>query len=704
MKYILIMCVFFSCATISNLNEKNHNYLYLENLQGEKSLEFVKRHNKQSQAQFKEHDLYNEIEKGALKILDNPEKTPKGTIHGKYLINFWRDKFSVRGILRKMLLTKYLEGSNEWKTVVDIDKLARQDKKNWNYKRFIVEQKKNKRAILYLSEGGKSAFVFKEFDLVSGKFIANGFSSETEAKSNISWVDENHIVIGSDFGKGTLSKSGYPKMLKLWKRGQKLEDAKVMIKVDDSYSSVRSIVDVTDVTDAVDGKILIVAQKTVYQREYYDYNLKTLKLKKYSLPSFISFETRKDNYLLVSTREDWNVNGKSFKAGDLIKIHEPDLLKGQLKAELLFSPKENQSLLDIYKTKTNLIIRLLEDVAPKLLVLRPINNRWIFEELKLPEKLGTAELLSVNGTRDDFFVSHESFLIPNSLYYFNFKKSKMRLVKRQRSGFNEDDFVEQQFFAISKDKIKIPYFLVSKKNLTLDGNNPTLLEAYGGFMNPSLPYYSELTGKNWLERGGVLIIANIRGGSEYGPSWHKSAKKEKRQNSFDDFIAVAEDLIARNITNPSKLAIGGGSNGGLLVGVALTQRPDLFSAVICNVPILDMERFHKFLSGHSWIGEYGDPDKEEDLKYLLKYSPFHNLKPGVGYSRPFFYSSTLDDTVHPAHARKMVAKLEDLGQKVLYYENTEGGHDGESNNKQRAVKAAMNYVYLYQQLGMQTDK
>jgi prolyl oligopeptidase len=320
------------------------------------------------------------------------------------------------------------------------------------------------------------------------------------------------------------------------------------------------------------------------------------------------------------------------------------------------------------------------------------------KKLELPDEFATNYINSLEKTRNDFFLTQASFNKPYTLYYFN--NGKFEFVRKQKSKFNSDNLVVEQHFATSKDGAKVPYFQVSKKGIKRDGNNPTEVYAYGGFQHSQLPFYSGTLGKHWLEKGGVFVLANIRGGSEYGTKWHKQALKENRQNAFNDFYAVAEDLIARKVSSPKKLAVRGGSNGGLLTAVAMTQRPDLYNAVISAVPLTDMERFHKLLAGHSWVGEYGNPDNEEERKYLLEYSPFHQLRKNEDYPIPFVFTSTLDDRVHPGHARKFVAKMKDLGHPVIYYENTEGGHAGSSNYKQRASIKAMQYLYLYERLGM----
>lgn len=692
-KYLILLITLTACTTLPSENEMNKKYLYLEEIQGKESLNFANSLSAKTKQRYELNPKFKSIKEDILKDLNDPEKIPYGSIHGEYVYNFWKDKKNPRGLWRRMTLKSYIVGKSKWEILINVDKLAAKEKKNWIWKRPNIESTKYRKAIVSLSIGGKDAKVMREFDLRTKTFVKNGFNIFDEGKNYITWIDENNVFVSANYGPGTVTKAGYPRQSRYWKRGQTYKQAKLINEIPENYSYGYPYYD-----RKVKKTIFIITPQR-YQYEYYHFDDKNKKiLGKLPLPKFVEIEERVKNRLLLSTREKWNIGNQDYLPGDLISVNEDQLINGDLITELVFRPNKRQSLQSIYSSKSRLYISLLNDVKQEIRTLTLKNNQWLLEKLKLPDSFARSYIKSISNNRDDFFITQASFTKPYTLYYF--KDGKFNFVRKQKSKFNDKDLKVEQYFAKSKDGTLVPYFQVSKKNIKLDGNNPTEVYAYGGFQHAKLPFYSGSLGKHWLEKGGVFVLANIRGGSEYGVRWHKDALKEKRQNAFNDFYAVAEDLIKRKVSSPKKLAARGGSNGGLLTAVAMTQRPDLYNAIVSAVPLTDMERFHKLLAGHSWVGEYGDPEKEEEKNYLLKYSPYHQLEKEQDYPIPFVFTSTLDDRVHPGHARKFVAKMKDLGHDVIYYENTEGGHAGSSNYNQRASIKAMQYLYLYERLGM----
>ena len=401
--------------------------------------------------------------------------------------------------------------------------------------------------------------------------------------------------------------------------------------------------------------------------------------------------------LIVWLKSDWRVNGVTYQQGSLVSVDYDELLHGRQVAGIIFKPAEKSSINNVSGTQNLVLVSVINNISGELYEYSYRHGTWVRQKVAAPE-YGRISLIDADQDSDQYFFTFANFLTPQSLYWVSQKGSEPKKVKSRPECFDARPFSVTQHEATSKDGTAIPYFLVAKKDLSRNGNNPVILKGYGGFGISMRPSYVPEDGYAWLENGGAIVLANIRGGEEFGPLWHKGAMKENRQKVYDDFIAVAEDLIRSKITSPEHLGIVGGSNGGLLVGAAVTQRPDLFGGVVCQVPLLDMRRYNRLLAGASWMDEYGDPDKPEEWAYIQKYSPYHNVFSGRKYPRVFFVTSTRDDRVHPAHARKMAAKMEDMGHKVYYYENTEGGHNATATNKQLAFMKALEYVYFLQQL------
>ena len=568
--------------------------------------------------------------------------------------------------------------------------MSEADGVKWVYKGAAGLYPKYDRFLVSLSNGGGDAVVIKEFDVNKKAFVENGFTVE-EAKGGVSYIDENTVIISTDFGPGSMTTSGYPSQAKVWKRGTALKDATLI------YTG-----DINDVgawggvmRDGAKAYTIISRAITFYTSETYVWmDNKAVKLE---LPEDAESNGFINNQYIIALKSDWTVRGVTYKQGDLISLDFTELLKGVYQIQLIYRPDEFSSISGVSATKNKLLLELISNVNGELYVYTFSQNVWTKEKVKAPE-YGKISVVDADEFSDKYYFNFANFLTPTTLYYADAASGDVKPIKSLPAYFDGSKFKVEQFKATSADGTLVPYFIVSSKTAANNGHNPTLLYAYGGFESSSLPFYSGTVGTAWLERGGVYVLANIRGGGEYGPKWHQAGLKEKRQNVYNDFHAVAEDLIKRKITAPEHLGIMGGSNGGLLMGVAFTQRPDLYKAVVCQVPLLDMERYNKLLAGASWMGEYGNPDIPEEWAFIKKYSPYHNLKENAAYPEVFFTTSTRDDRVHPGHARKMVAKMESMGYKVYYYENIEGGHAGASTNEQRAKSAALEYSYLWMKL------
>jgi prolyl oligopeptidase len=677
----------------ANSGTDDDPYLCLEDITGERSLAWVREQNAATARELEAGAGFTMLRWRLLSIFDSKERIPQIAKRGAYYYNFWRDESHVRGLWRRTTLEEYEKAQPAWETVLDLDKLGGAEKENWVWKGYAVLKPTYDRALVFLSRGGADAFVLREFDLTAKQFIAGGFFLP-EAKSGVSWRNRDTLYVGTDFGPGSLTRSGYPRIVKEWTRASPLEQARTVFqgKVEDVGVGAMVVHD--------HGRIyeFIRRRPTFFTNEIYirrgDQWVKIDKPDDARVDTF-------QNHLLLQLRSDWTIDKKTYPAGALLAADLEAYLRDDRKFALLFEPAERKSLAGTGATKNYLILNELENVRNKLYRLKCEAGQWTRKMLEVPT-LGSVDLRGIDPDEsDDYFLTVTDFLTPPSLYLGTVGRAEQEKLKSLPAFFAADDLEISQHEAMSKDGTRIPYFQLSPKSLWLNGENPLLLYGYGGFEVSLLPNYIPSVGSAWLERGGVYVLANIRGGGEFGPNWHEAARKDKRQNAFDDFIAVAEDLIARKVTSPNHLGIQGGSNGGLLVGVILTQRPELFKAAVCQAPLLDMKRFNKLLAGASWVDEYGDPDKPEDWSYISRYSPYHNLTKDRKYPRVLFMTSTRDDRVHPGHARKMVAKMKDQGHDVLYFENIEGGHGGAADNKQAAYMSALGYTFLIKELSVE---
>ena len=665
-------------------------YLWLEDVTSERALSWVREQDAFSTNELERSQDFEPIRKRLLAILDSKEKIPYVSKHGKYYYNFWRDQNNVRGLWRRTTLEEFKKTQPSWETVLDLDQLSTAEKENWVWKGYDILYPTYDRCLISLSRGGADASVVREFDLPTKQFVTNGFFLP-EAKSAVAWRNRDALYIGTDFGPGSLTSSGYPRIVKEWKRGTPVGEAKPVFegKVEDVSVDADVIHDHGSTYEFIRRGVTFFTSEDFLRR-----GDNWVKLDKPADAQVSTFEDQ----LLLRLRSDWTVGGRTYPAGALLTTALKPFLDGKRNFNVLFEPTERKSLAGWSGTKHYLIVNELDNVRNRLYVLQRKGGAWTRTPLDAPS-FGSVSANGIDADEsDDYFMTATDFLTPSSLYLGTVGKSDLEKLKSLPAFFDANGLEITQHEAISKDGTKVPYFQVARKGLALDSSNPTLLYGYGGFEISMLPSYSAGVGSAWLERGGVYVLANIRGGGEFGPKWHEAARKAHRQRAYDDFIAVAEDLIHRKVTSPSHLGIQGGSNGGLLMGVMFTERPDLFKAVVCQVPLLDMRRFNKLLAGASWMDEYGDPDKPEDWAYISKYSPYQNVAKEKNYPRILFLTSTRDDRVHPGHARKMVAKMNAQTHDVLYYENTEGGHGAAANNKQAAFMSALAYTFLLKEL------
>jgi prolyl oligopeptidase len=668
-------------------------FLWLEEVESDEALNWVEKHNSETMSQLASDPGYQPALDIVTHLLNAEDRIAYGSIKGDYVYNFWQDEEHVRGILRRTSLEEYLKASPEWETALDIDQLNRDEGQSWVYKGISYLPPDYDRGLVSLSPGGKDAVEVREFDLIYKKFIKDGFFLP-EAKSNVDWYDANTLIIGTDFGEGSLTTSGYPRFVKLWQRGTGLDEARTLLEGDTS-----------DVWTwgwchhSTEGRTFIVERGVSFWESIHWLVDEELNLIQLPFPTDATIQEIFKNYVVVKLHSDW----LGIAEGSVIAVKTTDLSADDIrsKIDVIFTPDETTTAEYVTVTKDYMIVSILENVSGKILYYVPpdtqTGNEWTSKEIALPG-LATVGVFSTSAYTNNLMVWYEDFLNPTSVSLLSDPGGTPKEIKSLPARFDAGGFQVHQYQATSRDGTSIPYYVVAAKDLHLDGSNPTLLYGYGGFRSSLTPKYSGTIGQLWLEKGGTYVLANIRGGGEFGPRWHKAGLLENRQRCFDDFIAVAEDLIERKITSPKHLGIEGGSNGGLLVGAVFTQRPELFGAVVCQVPLLDMLRYHKLPPGASWMGEYGDPDIPEQRAYIAKYSPYQNLKKGVDYPDVLFVTSTKDDRVHPGHARKMAARMEEFGNKVHFWEETEGGHAAAADNKQRAKRIALEFTYLHRML------
>jgi prolyl oligopeptidase len=670
------------------------SHLWLEAVEGEQALDWVRGRNDDTVAAYSKATSFTETESRMLSAFDSTDKIPAVVERGEWLYNFWRDGEHPRGVWRRTSWDSYRTDAPEWEVVLDVDALAESEGENWVWHGSQCLAPEYARCIVQLSPGGTDADVAREFDVPTKSFVEGGFVLPL-AKSGIGWIDMDHVLVGTDFGEGSLTESGYPRIAKRWTRGTKLEEAETLFEgaVEDmgSWASHSSIFVEGEETYPRD---FIYQMLTFYTNNLYE--VRGTEVIQIDKPDHASGSVH-GKHIFFELREAWDIEGTTYKAGSLLVADYKKWMKGKRQVTQLFEPTERTSLQSWQVTKDQLVLTILDNVRTRVELVVPGKKAWTREAMTgLPELARVSVSAVDSDASNELWVQVTDYLTPSTLGVIE-PGGELEVLKESPAFFDTGDYEVSQHFAKSKDGTEIPYFQVAPKTIP-EAGLPTLLYGYGGFEISLLPSYSSAAGIGWIERGGVYVVANIRGGGEFGPRWHQAALKEKRHKAYEDFAAVGEDLVSRGVTTVPQLGIQGGSNGGLLMGNMYTTYPDHWGAVVCQVPLLDMQRYTKLLAGASWAGEYGDPDDPEQWAYLKNYSPYHNVNPDTDYPPILFTTSTRDDRVHPGHARKMAKLLEESGKDVAYYENIEGGHGGAANNAQQAFMRTLASEFLWRQL------
>ncbi len=681
-------------------------YAWLEDVAGDKSLAWVKARNAEAEAQLAHSPRFKQMEASIREVLDSDAKIPGVQKIGDYYYNFWKDRQHERGLWRRTTLAEYRKAEPQWETVLDLDALNKAEGENWVWHGADCLRPDYSRCLIALSRGGADADVTREFDVASKQWIKDGWF-RPESKGGLGWIDRDNVFVYTDFGDGSMTTSGYPRVVKQWKRGTPMSAATVVYegKPDDMY--------IAAMHDDTPGFERGFVSRTLafYNNELFligdaqgcasDAGAgcagASVKLTKIDAPNSAEKSVRRE-WLTLELREPWTVGGKTYAAGSLLATKFDDFMAGKRDFDVLFAPTDTTSLAGASWTKSHLVLNILDDVKNRLQVLTPAGGTWKKGEFVGAPAFGTIGVSAVDADDSDaVWMTVTDYLTPTTLAIAEIGQQP-EVLKTMPAFFDADGKVIEQHFAKSKDGTRVPYFVVHAKDMKRDGSNPTLLYGYGGFEISLTPSYSGGMGRSWLEKGGVYVVANIRGGGEYGPRWHQAALKQNRHKAYEDMAAVARDLVSRKITSAKHLGVQGGSNGGLLTGNMLTQYPELFGAVVIQVPLLDMKRYSHLLAGASWMAEYGNPDTA-DWEFIKTFSPYHLFDASKTYPPVLFTTSTRDDRVHPGHARKMAAKMIDAGKDVTYYENIEGGHGGAANNAQAAHMQALAYSFLWEQLG-----
>jgi prolyl oligopeptidase len=671
-------------------------YLWLEDVTGAAALGWVADRSAKTVGELSGGTRFQDLRTEIRQVLDADDRIPFVGRRGAYLYNFWQDAGHPRGLWRRTTLEEYRRARPQWDVLLDVDALAGQENESWVWQGATVLRSGGYRlALVELSRGGADASVVREFDIEERSFVEDGFRLP-EAKTDVGWIDAGQIYVATDFGPGSLTSSGYPRVVKQWRRGTPLSAATVVYEGQPQDVSVQAFRDPTDGFE----RDFVVRSIDFYRSQWW---LRTGggELVPIAVPQDASVDVHRE-WLLVRTRSPWTAGGISYPAGALLAARFEAFLAGDRKLTVLFEPDARTSLSYYAWTRHHLILNLLRDVRSQLTVLTPADGQWRRAALAgVPEFAHTDIEDTDPQDSDEYMLVSSGFTEPDTLRYGHVG-GEAETLRQAPAFFDAAGLSVRQFFAPSADGTSVPYFVVGPSH---PDSGPTLLTGYGGFEISLTPSYSGIIGRGWLARGGTYVVANLRGGGEYGPQWHQSATKEHRHRVYEDFAAVAADLVRRGITTPGQLGIQGGSNGGLLMGVMLTRYPQLFGAIVSQVPLLDMRRYHELLAGASWMAEYGDPREPDEWEYLRPFSPYHNVSAGQQYPPVLLITSTRDDRVHPGHARKMVARLLEHGHDVSYYENIEGGHGAAADNEQRALKWALVLEFLWQKLtGVSNDR
>lgn len=670
-------------------------HIWLEDVRGPKVDAWIAERNARTEQRLTVDPRYAALRGEALAILGAKDRIPLPNLTTAKVTNFWQDETHLRGIWRTTSLSEYGKDQPAWQTVLDVDALGKAEGKSWVWKGANCLPPDETRCLVSLSLGGEDMTEQREFDLATGRFVEGGFNLP-RAIHWVTWEDQDTLLVSTNWSGNDLTASGYPYIVKRLRRGQKLSEAQEIYRAEQSDLGAGAAV----LLDGAGNRLTVVQRsRDFFHTDYFVVGTKGLA--RIGLPQKAGISGMVAGRVVIKLEEDWATAGQTFKAGSLVSVDRAALLAdpANLTPALVWAPAERTALEQVSVTRDRLVLSTIDQVRGRIWSYSPAaGGKWTAKRIAMPDNMS----LGVVTTRladNTLYLSATGFLNPSTLYLADAVKGTAKLAKSAPARFDASGHVVEQYEAVSADGTKIPYFIVRPKAAKLDGSTPTLLNAYGGFQVSMTPGYNGTLGKTWLERGGAYVLANIRGGGEFGPAWHQSALGVNRQRAYDDFAAVARDLIARKFTSPRRLGIYGGSNGGLLVGVAMTQNPDLYNAVSVEIPLLDMLRIGKIARGASWQGEYGDPEKDPAIKaFWERVSPYHALKKGVTYPEPYIFTTTRDDRTGPQHARKFAARMEELGLPYYYYENTEGGHGSGADIKQSAHTAALRMVYFTRKL------
>ena len=670
-------------------------YIWLEDVHGEKALAWARHENERTLGELQSDPRYKTMYDQALTQLQAEDRIPYVQITPNGLVNFWQDAEHVRGIRRRTTMASYRTDHPKWETILDVDALAKADGKSWVYQGTQCLPPAQVHCLVFLSEGGSDANVAREFDMRTKRFVKGGFNLP-EGKQSVSWEDENTLLVGRDWGPGSMTPSGYPFITKRLRRGQSLDQAVEVFRGEPTDVSAGAFV-----MRDTDGR----AQALVGFRSIEVFNQQFTLIRPggnvvLNLPRRASLAGIVDGRLLVNLDEAWEPSpGLHFAPDTIISYDLAAWKRDPLRAKpnLVWAAGKRQSLSGLATTHGKLVVNILDNVRGRLFTLDYVKGRWRETDIALPAN-ATVGVATTDDRSEQAMFTVTDYLTPSTLWFYNGATGALQKIKSSPARFDASRHVVEQFEAVSRDGTRIPYFLIRPRDMKMDGSTPTLLYGYGGFQSQEVPYYSGTLGKLWLEAGNAYVVANLRGGGEFGPEWHQAAQGANKQRTWDDYIAVAEDLIQRKISSPRRLGVVGGSQGGLLVGTAITQRPELFNAAIVQVPLFDMLRYHLIGAGASWIGEYGDPRIPEQRAWLEAYSPYQKLRAGVTYPTPFIETSTADDRVTPVHGRKAAARLAALKDPYYYYENLEGGHAAAANLPETARRLALEYLYATRRL------
>ena len=683
--------------------EADDPFLWLEEIDGSRALDWVREQNARTESLLMKQPGFDSLESQLRGTLDAQDRIPHITRRGSFVYNFWQDEHHKRGLWRRTSFEEFQKEQPTWEVLLDVDQLASAEGRSWVFAGANCLPDDDRHCLIELSDGGGDTVVVREFDARAKAFVPNGFELPA-SKSQLAWLDADTLLVGTEVGPGSVTDSGYPRQTRRWLRGTPIESAPVIFEGSAQDVGIWPMADLTPGYE----RAWVVRALDFYHDEVH--LIRGSSLLKVPKPDDAVLHLHR-GWALLELRSELQDGGATFPAGSLIVARLDDLLAGRPRYRAVFTPTRTTSLAGLDWTHSTLILTILDNVASRIEEVRPPPDGeseapWERRAVKAPAP-GTLSVATLHDPfvdddplGEDYLVEYTDFLTPDSLLLGRSGSDGQRLLKQRDAQFDASGLEVEQRFARSVDGTPVPYFVISGSARAAGGSAaaPTLLYGYGGFEVSTQPWYSGTLGVGWLSRGGRLAVANIRGGGEFGPSWHQAALRENRQRSFDDFIAVADDLVKAGLATPQTLGIMGGSNGGLLVGAVMLQRPDLFGAVACQVPLLDMRRYHHLLAGASWVAEYGDPDDPDDWVFISKYSPYQNVQRDVRYPEALFTTSTRDDRVHPGHARKMVARLQAEGHPALYFENTEGGHEGAADNAQRAHLLALEYAYLWRQL------